>query len=203
MLLYSILVVGLKHFHFYATIKMYVTIKLEGNVGTIYSVNVDGKEIIPELKYNIAPHKFVQRGHEGFGLREAVDRILNKKESENKELERRNREREEIENKRGEYCEKHMKEGTERLNKLVDWYRFKLHEINEAPVDSRPRKLRKLFKCSEKNKDLGVTITKFGTLNPVDYPKYPRELELPEYENYEDINCLLRCSHSECIACWI
>ena len=60
---------------------MYITIKLEGNVGTIHSVNVDGKEIIPELKYNIAPHKFVHRGHEGFGLREAVDRILNKKES--------------------------------------------------------------------------------------------------------------------------
>ena len=82
---------------------MYVTIKLEGNVGTIHSVNVDGKEIIPELKYNIAPHKFVHRGHEGFGLREAVDRILNQKESkisENKELERRDREREEIENER-------------------------------------------------------------------------------------------------------
>ena len=38
---------------------MYVTIKLEGNVGTIHSVNVDGKETIPKLKYNIAPHKFV------------------------------------------------------------------------------------------------------------------------------------------------
>ena len=47
---------------------MYVTVKLEGNVGTIHSVNVDGKEIIPELKYNIAPHKFVHRGHEGFGF---------------------------------------------------------------------------------------------------------------------------------------
>ena len=56
---------------------MYVTIKLEGNLGTIHSVKVDGKEIIPELKYNIAPHKFVHRGHESFGLREAVDRILN------------------------------------------------------------------------------------------------------------------------------
>ena len=31
-----------------------------------------------------------------------------------------------------------MKEETERLNKLVDWYRFKLNEINEAPVDGRP-----------------------------------------------------------------
>ena len=82
---------------------MYVTIKSEGNVGTINSVNVDGKEIIPELKYNIAPHKFAHRGHEGFGLREAVDRILNKKISENKELERRDREREEIEKKRKEY----------------------------------------------------------------------------------------------------
>ena len=84
---------------------MYITIKLERNVGTIHRVNVDGTEIIPELKYNIAPHKFVHRGHEGFGLREAVDRILNKKISENKELERRNREHEEIENKRKEYYE--------------------------------------------------------------------------------------------------
>ena len=100
---------------------MYVTIKLEGNVDTIHSVNVDGKEIIPELQYNIAPQKFVHGGHDGFGLREAVDRILNKKESkisENKELERRDRERKEIENTRKEYYEKHMKEETERLNKF-------------------------------------------------------------------------------------
>ena len=27
-----------------------------------------------------------------------------------------------------------MKEETERLNKLVDWYKFKLDEIIEAPV---------------------------------------------------------------------
>ena len=59
--------------------------------------------------------------------------------------------------------------------------------INEAPVDSRPRKLEKLYQRSEKNKDLGVTITRFGTLNPVDYPKYPPELELPEYEDNEEI----------------
>ena len=31
-----------------------------------------------------------------------------------------------------------MKEETERLNILVDWYKFKLNEIREAPVDSRP-----------------------------------------------------------------
>ena len=38
----------------------------------------------------------------------------------------------------------------ERLNKLIDWYKCNLKEINEAPVDSRPRKLRKLYQCSEK-----------------------------------------------------
>ena len=79
-----------------------------------------------------------------------------------------------------------MKEETERLNKLVDWYKFKLNEIREAPLDSRPRKLRKLYQCSEKNKDLGVMITKFGTLNPVDYPKYPPELEIIERDDYDD-----------------
>ena len=80
-----------------------------------------------------------------------------------------------------------MKEETERLNKLVDWYRFKLKEIHKAPVDSRPRKLGKLYKCNEKNKNLGVMITRFGTLNPVDYPKYPPELKSPEYEANEEI----------------
>ena len=112
---------------------------------------------------------------------------MNQKESKISENKRRNREREEIENKRKEYYEKHMTEEMERLNKLVDWYRFKLNEIKEAPVDSRPRQLGKLYQCSQKKKNLGVTITRFGTLNPVDYPKYPPELELPEYEDNEDI----------------
>ena len=76
-----------------------------------------------------------------------------------------------------------MKEEMERLNKLVDWYKFKLDEIREAPVDSRPRKLEKLYQSSEKNKHLGVTITRAGTLNPVDYPGYPPELKLHEYED--------------------
>ena len=53
--------------------------------------------------------------------------------------------REEIEMKGKEYYEAHMKEETERLNKLADWYKFKLDEIREAPVDSRPRKLEKLY----------------------------------------------------------
>ena len=73
-----------------------------------------------------------------------------------------------------------MKEETERLNKLVDWYKCKLKEITEAPVDSRPRKLEKLYQYSEKNKDLGVTITRAGTLAPLNYPGYPPELEVPE-----------------------
>ena len=38
-----------------------------------------------------------------------------------------------------------MKEETDRSNTLVDWYRFKVNEIKEAPVNSRPRKLEKLI----------------------------------------------------------
>ena len=56
-------------------------------------------------------------------LAEAVDSIFSQKESEAKERERREREKERIEKKRKEYCKAHMKEETERLNKLVDWYK--------------------------------------------------------------------------------
>ena len=124
-------------------------------------------------------------------LTEAVDSIFSHQESEARELERRNIEREEIEKKHKEYYEVHMKEETERLNKLVDWYKFKLDEIREAPVDSRQRKLEKLYQISEKNKHLGVTITRAGTLNQVDYPKYPPELKLHEYDdnNEENVFC--------------
>ena len=83
-----------------------------------------------------------------------------------------------------------MKEEMERLNKLVDWYKFKLDEIREPPVDSRPRKLEKLYQSSEKNKHLGVMITGAGILAPVDYPGYPPKLKLHEYkDNEEDIFC--------------
>ena len=85
-----------------------------------------------------------------------------------------------------EYYEAHMKEETERLNELIDWYKCKLKEINEAPVDSRPQKLEKLYRRDERNKDSGVTITRARTLAPVDYPKYPPELELYE-DNEEDV----------------
>ena len=107
-----------------------------------------------------------------------------------KERKRRNIEKEKIEKERKEYYEAHMKEETERLNKLVDWYKFELDEIREAPVNSRPRKLEKLYQISEKNKHLGVSITRAGTINPVNYPTYPPELKLHEYEdNEEDVFC--------------
>ena len=112
--------------------------------------------------------------------------ILNQKESEAKELERRIIEKENIENKHKEYYEAHMKKETERLHKLVNWYKFKLDEIREAPVDSGPRKLEKLYRCSEKNKHLGITITRAVTLALVDYPGYPPELKLHEYEDNEE-----------------
>ena len=83
-----------------------------------------------------------------------------------------------------------MKEEMERLNKFVDWYKFKLHEIREAPVHSRLRKLEKLYRYSEANKGSGVTITRAGTINLVNYPDYPPELKLHEYEdNEEDVFC--------------
>ena len=178
---------------------MYVTLKLDDSGCRIHSVS-DGngmsgcseasagphEEIVTNQRYMVMPWKTVTRHGQNMTLKEAVDRILNKKESENKELEIRKREKEEIENKHKENYEKHMKEETERLNELVDWYKCKLNEIREALVDSRPRKLEKLYQYSEKNKDLGVTITRFGTLNPVDYPKYPPELGLPE-DNVETV----------------
>ena len=73
----------------------------------------------------------------------------------------------------------------ERLNALVHWYQFKLNEIREAPIDSRLGKLRRLYRCSEKNKHFGVTITRTGVVNPVSYPEYPPELELPEYKSLD------------------
>ena len=160
---------------------MYVTLKLDDNgCCRIHNVSDGDKEIVTNERYVVMPWKMVTRHGTNMTLKEAVDGILSQKESEAEELERRNREKEEIKKKREAYYEAHLKEETERLNELVDWYKYKRKEINEAPVDSRPRKLRKLYQYSEKNKDLGVTITRAGTLAPVDYPKYPPELELPE-----------------------
>ena len=136
------------------------------------------------------PWKIVTRHGKIMTLTEAVDSILNRQESKAKECKRREREKEEIEKKHEEYYEVHLKLEMERLNKLVDWYECKLNEIREAPVDSRPRKLEELYQISEKNKHLGVMITRAGTINPVNYPGYPPELKSHEYEdNEEDIFC--------------
>ena len=59
-------------------------------------------------------------------LAEAVEGILSRQESEARELEIRLEKQEKIEKKRKEYYEAHMKEEMERLNKLVDWYKFNL-----------------------------------------------------------------------------
>ena len=142
---------------------MHVTLKLDDNeCCRIHSVSDDGNRwIVTNERYVVMPWKMVTRHGKNMTLKEAVDSILNKKESKNKELERRNIEKEKIEKKRKEYYEKHTKEEMERLNKLVDWYKFKLDEIREAPVGSRPRKLEKLYQSSEKNKHLGVRIPSF------------------------------------------
>ena len=167
---------------------MYVTLKLDDNgCCMIHSISDDGNQwIVTNKRYVVVPWKMVTRNGTNMTLAEAVDGILDQSESEAKELERRNIEKEKIENKRRECYEAHMKEKTERLNKLVDGYKFKLDEIREAPVDSRPRKLEKLYQSSEKNKHLGKMVTGAGTLNLVDYPGYPPKLKLLKYEDNEE-----------------
>ena len=160
---------------------MYMTLKLDDSRCRIHSISDDGNGwIVTNERYVVMPWKMVTRHGTNMTLAEVVDGILSQKESEAKECKRRNREQKETEKKHKEYYEAHMKEEMERLNKLVDWYKCKLKEINEAPVDSRPRKLEKLYQYSEANKDARVMITRAGTLAPVEYPKYPPELELPE-----------------------
>ena len=119
---------------------MYVTLKLDDNgCCRIHSVSDDGNGwIVTDERYVVMPWKMVTRNGKNMTLAEAVDSILNQRESEAKERERRIIEKERIEKRCKEYYEAHMKEETERLNKLVDWYKFKLDEIREAPVDSRP-----------------------------------------------------------------
>ena len=167
---------------------MYVTLKFDDNGHCrIHSVSYDENQwIVTEERYVVMPWKMVTRHGKNMTLTEAVGGIFSCQESEAKEHERRERKKEEIEKKRKEYYEANMKEETERLNKMVDWYKFKLDEIREAPVDSRPRKLEKLDQISEKNKRLGVMIIRAGTLNPVNYPRYPPELKLHEYD--EDVS---------------
>ena len=132
---------------------------------------------------------------------EAVDGIFSRHESEAKENERRDREREEIEKKHKEYYKTHMKKEMDRLNNLLDWFKLKLDKIRKAPVDDRPRMLERLYRISAKGKHLGVTITRAGVINPINYPGYPPELKLPEDNNEEDP--FLQCSKARFIVCWM
>ena len=102
---------------------MYVTHKLDDNACCrIHSVSDDGSGwIVTNDRYVVMPWKMVTRHGKNMTLADSVDSILNQKESEAKERERRNIEKEKIEKKHKEYYEAHMKEETERLNKLVDW----------------------------------------------------------------------------------
>ena len=117
---------------------MYVTLKLDDNrCSRIHSISGD------ENGWIVSNEKYVIMPWQNMTLKEAVDSILSQKESEARELKIRLEKQEKIEKKHKEYYEAHMKEETKRLNKLVDWCKFKLDEIREASVDSRPRKLEK------------------------------------------------------------
>ena len=111
---------------------MSVTLKLDDDrCWRIHSISDDENQwIVTNERYMDMPWKMVTRHGKNVTHAEAVDSILNKKNPRLKNL------KEEIEYKHKEYYEAHMKEETERLNKLVDWYKFKLDEIR----DSRPRK---------------------------------------------------------------
>ena len=112
-----------------------MTLKLDDNgCCRIHSISDDGNQwIVTNERYMVMPWKMVTRHGKNITLAEAVDGILSRQEFKAKEHKRRKREKEEIENEHKEYYEAHMKEETERLNKLVDWYECKLNEIREAP----------------------------------------------------------------------
>ena len=166
---------------------MYVTLKFDDNgCCRIHSVSDGDKEIVTDERYVVMPWKVVTRYGKNMSLKEVVDGIFSRQESEAKENERREREREEIERKREEYYETHMKKETDRLNSLLDWFKLKLDKIREALVDDRPQMLERLYRISEKNKHLEVMITRAGTLNPVNYPKYSPKLKLHEYEDNQE-----------------
>ena len=170
----------------------YVILKLyDKGSCKIHSVSDGDKEIVTNERYVIMPWKVVNmhgkngENYKHVTLKEAVRKLISYKESIDKERERREAEREEIEKKRAEYYEAHMKSETERLKNWVNWYEVKLNKIREAPVDSRLGKLRRLYRISEKNKNCGVTITSAGVINPVNYPVYPPESKIPEYNDNE------------------
>ena len=178
----------------YVTLKLYDkgSCKIHSMKHREASISGRDKEIVTNERYVVMPWKVVNmHGKNGENnrhvtLAEAVIEIISYKESIDKEHERREAERKEIERKCAEYYEVHMKSETERLNNWVDWYEIKLEEIREAPIDERLQKLGRLYRISERNKHTGVTITSAGVINPVNYPVYPPELKIPEYEDPKD-----------------
>ena len=167
---------------------MYVTLKFDDNGSCrIHSISDRDKEIVTNERYVVMPWKMVTRNGKNMTLSEVVDGKFSRHESEAKENERKEREsKEKIEKKCKEYYETHMKKEMDRLNSLLDWFKLKLNEIREAPVDDRPRMLERLYRISEKGKHLGVMITRAGGINPINYPGYPPKLKLPEDNNEED-----------------
>ena len=164
----------------------YVTLELDDKGRCrIHSISDGNREIATDDRYMVMPWKMVTRYGKNMTLKEVVDEIINQIESKAKEYERKEREREEIEKKRKEYYETHMKEETERLNTLEDWYKIKVNEIREAPVDDKPRMLWRLYQISKKNKHLRVTFTRAGLISPVNYPEYPSELKILEYKSLD------------------
>ena len=78
----------------YITYKMYVTLKLDDNGCRIHSISDDGNGwIVTNERYVVMPWKMVTRHGTNMTLKEAVDRTLNRQESEVKERKRRNRDR--------------------------------------------------------------------------------------------------------------
>ena len=167
---------------------MYVTLKFDDNgCCRIHSISDDGNGwIVTNERYLVMPLKVVNVDGKSMSLKEAADTMFSHHESEAKEQERREAEREEIERKHAEYYRVHMKKEMERLNNWVDWYEVKLNEIREIPIDSRPQKLSRLYRLSERHKHTGVTITSAGVINLVNYPVYPPELKILEYEDPKD-----------------
>ena len=126
-----------------------MTLKLDDNgCCRIHSVSDGDKETVTNKRYVVMPWKMVTMNGKNVTLTEAVDSMFSRQESEAKEQERREKELEKIEKKHAEYYEVHMKKETERLNNWVDWYEVKLDEVREAPIDSRPQKLGRLYRLS-------------------------------------------------------
>ena len=70
-----------------------MNLKLDDSRCRIHSISDVNEEIVTNERYVVMPWKMVTRHGKNVTLKEVDDRILNKKESKNKELERRNKEK--------------------------------------------------------------------------------------------------------------